>query len=123
MPGQLPGWLGAGENAVRERLVVPRSARRHGTPAERALEHGAPVSLRGHADRLAELPLLLRHDYFRRLLCNLLGKDVERGLLPNDRVFWASWSKGLLRERARLLPVSTRTDGSFPSLTRIPNSR
>ena len=25
-----------------------------------------------------------RHDYFRRLLCNLLGNDVERGLLPND---------------------------------------
>ena len=26
-----------------------------------------------------------RHDYFRRLLCNLLGNDVERGHLPNDR--------------------------------------
>ena len=25
-----------------------------------------------------------RHEYFRRLLCNLLGNDVERGLLPND---------------------------------------
>ena len=26
-----------------------------------------------------------RHDYFRRLLCNLLGNDVKRGLLPDDR--------------------------------------
>jgi glucuronate isomerase len=26
-----------------------------------------------------------RHDYFRRLLCNLLGEDVRRGLLPDDR--------------------------------------
>jgi glucuronate isomerase len=26
-----------------------------------------------------------RHDYFRRLLCNMLGSDVERGLLPDDR--------------------------------------
>jgi glucuronate isomerase len=26
-----------------------------------------------------------RHDYFRRLLCNLIGNEVERGLLPNDR--------------------------------------
>lgn len=26
-----------------------------------------------------------RHEYFRRLLCNLLGKDVRRGLLPDDR--------------------------------------
>jgi glucuronate isomerase len=25
-----------------------------------------------------------RHDYFRRLLCNLLGSDVERGRLPKD---------------------------------------
>jgi glucuronate isomerase len=25
-----------------------------------------------------------RHEYFRRLLCNLLGKDVENGLLPHD---------------------------------------
>ena len=25
-----------------------------------------------------------RHEYFRRLLCNLLGTDVERGELPND---------------------------------------
>jgi glucuronate isomerase len=26
-----------------------------------------------------------RHEYFRRLLCNVLGKDVERGLVPSDR--------------------------------------
>ncbi len=26
-----------------------------------------------------------RHEYFRRLLCNMLGKDAERGLLPSDR--------------------------------------
>ena len=26
-----------------------------------------------------------RHEYFRRLLCNLLGNDVRRGLIPNDR--------------------------------------
>lgn len=25
-----------------------------------------------------------RHEYFRRLLCNLFGEDVEKGLLPND---------------------------------------
>jgi glucuronate isomerase len=25
-----------------------------------------------------------RHDYFRRLLCNLLGGEIERGLLPRD---------------------------------------
>lgn len=25
-----------------------------------------------------------RHEYFRRLLCNLFGKDIEKGHLPND---------------------------------------
>jgi glucuronate isomerase len=26
-----------------------------------------------------------RHEYFRRVLCNLIGTDVDRGELPNDR--------------------------------------
>jgi glucuronate isomerase len=25
-----------------------------------------------------------RHEYFRRLLCNMIGNDVERGLVPNE---------------------------------------
>ena len=25
-----------------------------------------------------------RHEYFRRLLCNIIGTDIENGLLPND---------------------------------------
>jgi glucuronate isomerase len=25
-----------------------------------------------------------RHDYFRRLLCNMFGEEMEKGLLPND---------------------------------------
>jgi glucuronate isomerase len=25
-----------------------------------------------------------RHEYFRRILCNLVGRDVEAGLLPDD---------------------------------------
>ena len=25
-----------------------------------------------------------RHDYFRRILCNLIGQDVENGELPNE---------------------------------------
>lgn len=25
-----------------------------------------------------------RHEYFRRLLCNMLGEDMENGLIPND---------------------------------------
>ena len=25
-----------------------------------------------------------RHEYFRRLLCNIIGTDIERGLIPDD---------------------------------------
>jgi glucuronate isomerase len=25
-----------------------------------------------------------RHEYFRRLLCNIIGNDIEHGLLPDD---------------------------------------
>ena len=25
-----------------------------------------------------------RHEYFRRILCNLIGEDMEKGLIPND---------------------------------------
>ncbi|RAJ11048.1 glucuronate isomerase [Chitinophaga skermanii] len=28
-----------------------------------------------------------RHEYFRRILCNLIGKDVESGRLPNDEAW------------------------------------
>jgi glucuronate isomerase len=28
-----------------------------------------------------------RHEYFRRILCNILGNDIEKGMLPNDTVF------------------------------------
>ena len=45
-----------------------------------------------------------RHEYFRRLLCNMLGQDVERGLLPDDRALLGRAGRGrLLPQRARLL--------------------
>ena len=25
-----------------------------------------------------------RHEYFRRTLCNLIGRDIKNGLIPND---------------------------------------
>lgn len=29
-----------------------------------------------------------RHDYFRRILCNLIGNDVEKGMLPASEMDW-----------------------------------
>jgi len=26
----------------------------------------------------------IRHEYFRRILCNIIGNEMERGGLPND---------------------------------------
>ena len=35
-----------------------------------------------------------RHEYFRRILCNLIGKDVEQGLLPKDE----KWLGGMIAD-------------------------
>lgn len=35
-----------------------------------------------------------RHEYFRRLLCNIFGNDVENGELPND----IDWIGGLVQD-------------------------
>ena len=43
-------------------------------------------ALRGHGDRFAFVYVLPRHEYFRRVLCNLIGRDVENGEIPNDKV-------------------------------------
>ena len=36
-----------------------------------------------------------RHEYFRRLLCNMLGHDVHRGLLPDDASLLNTLVKGV----------------------------
>jgi glucuronate isomerase len=42
-----------------------------------------------------------RHEYFRRLLCNLLGNDVENGLLPNDHEILARMVEDISYNNAR----------------------
>jgi glucuronate isomerase len=36
-----------------------------------------------------------RHEYFRRILCNLIGKDVENGELPNDTALLGKMVQGI----------------------------
>src|SRR3546814_5570003 len=38
-----------------------------------------------------------RHDYFRRILCNLIGRDVENGELPNRSEEHTSELQSLMR--------------------------
>jgi glucuronate isomerase len=42
-----------------------------------------------------------RHEYFRRLLCNLLGEDVRRGLVPDDRELLGQMVHRICFENAR----------------------
>jgi glucuronate isomerase len=42
-----------------------------------------------------------RHEYFRRLLCNLLGEDVRKGLLPDDRPLLAQLVRNVAFANAR----------------------
>jgi len=41
-----------------------------------------------------------RHEYFRRILCNLLGRDVERGEIPDDRKRLAWYVEGICHRNA-----------------------
>jgi glucuronate isomerase len=42
-----------------------------------------------------------RHEYFRRLLCNMLGNDVKRGHLPDDESLLKPLVKAISYENAR----------------------
>ena len=42
-----------------------------------------------------------RHEYFRRVLCNLLGQEIERGELPNDIELIGSLVRNVCFENAR----------------------
>jgi glucuronate isomerase len=42
-----------------------------------------------------------RHEYFRRLLCNLLGSDVENGLLPHDMELLGNMVRDICFRNAR----------------------
>ncbi|HKB90851.1 MAG TPA: glucuronate isomerase, partial [Opitutaceae bacterium] len=42
-----------------------------------------------------------RHEYFRRVLCNMLGSDLEKGLLPNDRELIGKMVKEICFTNAR----------------------
>jgi glucuronate isomerase len=58
-----------------------------------------------------------RHDYFRRLLCNLLGEDVRRGYLPDDRPLLGAMVRNVCFFNARNyfgFPLGTAASGTEP---------
>lgn len=42
-----------------------------------------------------------RHEYFRRILCNMIGDDVEKGLLPDDMTLLGTMVQNICYENAR----------------------
>jgi glucuronate isomerase len=42
-----------------------------------------------------------RHEYFRRLLCNLLGQEVDRGEIPMDEELLGNLVRGICFENAK----------------------
>ncbi len=105
----VPGRFGAGQDAVRQRLVVPRSARRHGKADERAVQHGPAVALRRHADRLAQLPVVLAPRLLPPAAVQPARQRRRRG--PAAQRAGAARPPGrgrLLQERARVLRLRDR---------------
>lgn len=41
-----------------------------------------------------------RHEYFRRILCNLIGDDINKGLLPNDTKFFGEMIQNICYNNA-----------------------
>jgi glucuronate isomerase len=42
-----------------------------------------------------------RHEYFRRLVCNYIGKEVEKGLIPNDEEILKNLVEGISYRNAK----------------------
>ena len=78
---QLPGRGRPRQDPVRHRLVVPRSEGRWRRRCARS-QTGAVRAVRRDGHGLASFLSYSRHEYFRRLLCHILGNDVRQGLLP-----------------------------------------
>jgi glucuronate isomerase len=53
-----------------------------------------------------------RHEYFRRTLCNLIGRDVDSGALPNDEKLIGSMVRNICCANAKnYLAFPGMTDG------------
>lgn len=64
-----------------------------------------------------------RHDYFRRLLCNMLGRDVERGLLPDDRRLLGNLVSAICFQNVRDYFAMNVDDKNWPSQSQSQTGR
>ena len=64
------------------------------TPALRAISWG----MRPHPPSFRSYP---RHDYFRRIMCNIIGQWVEDGEYPNDEKALEKIVRGICFDNAK----------------------
>jgi glucuronate isomerase len=56
-----------------------------------------------------------RHEYFRRVLCNLIGRDVENGEIPDDDSLLGPMIRNICYENARRYLALPAVDRSKPT--------
>ena len=88
------------QDAVRLRLVVQRSERRYGAADDPAGAARAAEPLRRDVDRQSQLPPT-RHEYFRRILCQMIGRWVAAGEAPADIALLGEMVKNICFNNAR----------------------
>jgi glucuronate isomerase len=56
-----------------------------------------------------------RHEYFRRTLCNLIGRDVENGELPNDAKLLGPMIRNICYQNAKDYMAFPGVDAPAPA--------
>ena len=57
-----------------------------------------------------------RHEYFRRVFCNLIGRDVENGEIPDDHSLLGPMIRNICCENARRYLALPTSEGSKPTI-------
>ena len=59
-----------------------------------------------------------RHEYFRRTLCNLIGRDIKNGLIPDDEDLVGPMIKNICYANAKNYMAFPGVDGAAPKKSR-----
>ncbi len=89
------------QTAIRQRMVVPDQ--KEGMEAQlNALSNmGLLARFIGMTTDSRSFLSFPRHEYFRRVLCNLIGSDMENGLVPRDMDFIGQMVRNICYFNAR----------------------
>ena len=60
-----------------------------------------------------------RHEYFRRVLCDIVGQDVARGELPNDDALLGPADSGCLLQKRKGISSAAHGSSKFVGLNSL----